>query len=203
MPIRFEGHAKISSTNSEPVPPLQQMKLSFDRDGRITTKGLAVCSPTQIEGATPQMARQACKAAIVGSGHVGVTVNLPGNGPVKIESPLTLFNGPRQEGDLTVVAHAQTTFPKTETFVVVVPVERLKGGFSYRATVNLPKIAEGYGALTSADGKIGKRYRSAGSERSYISARCSDGILETQGRLVFADGIVILGSIFKPCSALD
>jgi hypothetical protein len=203
VPIRFEGHARISSTNSEPVPALRQVKLSFDRDGLITTKGLAVCSPTQIEAMAPQAARQACKAAIIGTGHVHVAVSVPGGGTVNVESPLTLFNGPRQGGNLTVLAHAQTTFPKPETFVVVVPVERLHGGYSYRATVNLPEIAEGHGALTYVDGKLGKRYRSGGRERSYTSARCSDGILETQGRLVFAEGTVISGTIFKPCSALD
>jgi hypothetical protein len=202
VPIRFEGHVRISSTNSEPVPPLRQIKLNFDRDGLITTKGLAVCSPTQIEASTPQAARQACKAAIIGTGHVHVAVSVPGGGTVNVESPLTLFNGPRQEGNLTVLAHAQTTFPKLETFVVVVPVERLHGAYSYRATVNLPEIAEGHGALTYVDGKIGKRWRSGGKERSYTSARCSDGILETQGRLVFAEGTIISGTIFKPCSAL-
>jgi hypothetical protein len=202
-PIRFQGHADINSRTAEPVPPLQQMKLDFDRDGRITTNGLAVCSPTQIEGTSPQAARQTCKGAIVGTGHVEVTVTLPGSDGVDIQSPLTLFNGPRQAGNVTVLAHAQATFPKLETHVVVIPVERRGGAFSYRATVDMPKIAEGYGALTHVDGKLGRLYRFGGKERSYTSARCSDGILETQGRLLFAEGTVILGSIFKACNPLD
>jgi hypothetical protein len=33
-----------------------------------------------------------------------------------------------------------------------------------------------------------------------VSARCSDGILQTQGYLSFADGTVIYGSLFRACA---
>lgn len=203
VPIKFEGHADIESRNSEPPPAVRQMRLDFDRDGLIETNGLASCLPSQIEGTTPQVARQVCEAAIIGTGNVGVVITLPGSHSVNIKSPLTLFNGPRQEGNLTVVAHAQANFPAPETFVVVVPIERRQGAFSYRATVDVPAIAQGYGAITHVDGKLGRLYRYRGSERSYTLARCSDGILETRGLLWFADGTVISGSLFKPCSAVN
>ena len=64
----------------------------------------------------------------------------------------------------------------------------------------LPPIAGGLGSLTHLDASIGKRYRSAGKERSYVSARCSDGILSTRGRFTFADGTVIDGSVEKACT---
>ncbi len=86
---------------------------------------------------------------------------------------------------------------------MVVPVERLRSRYyGYRASFDLPEIAGGHGALTHIDAKVGRRYRAAGAERSYISARCSDSILQTVGYVSFADGTVICGSIFKPCRAL-
>lgn len=202
-PINFQGHADIHSTSSEPVPAVQQMVLDFDRDGRVTTAGLAVCTPTEIEGTTPQTARQKCEKAIIGTGHVGAVVTLPGSSSVQVGSPLTLFNGPPQGGNRTVVAHAQTNVPVSQTFVVVIPLERRSGAYSYRATVDIPKIADGYGALNHIDAKVGKLYRFKGSDRSYASARCSDSILETHGRLLFAEGTVISGAIYKACSPLD
>jgi hypothetical protein len=199
-PISFQGHADIESTGSGPPPALQSARIDFDRDGRLTTAGLPVCPPAAIEGTAPAEARQRCRAAIVGSGHVSAVVTLPGERPVVVSSPLTLFNGPRQAGDPTILAHAQTTYPSPETYVVVVPIERRHGAYSYRATFEVPQIAGGYAALTHVDVKIGRRWRFRGVERSYVSARCSDNVLETHGRFGFADGTIIAGTIFKACN---
>ncbi len=67
----------------------------------------------------------------------------------------------------------------------------------------MPPILGGFGALTHIDAKIGRRYRAGGEERSFVSARCSDGILQTQGYVSFANGDIISGSIFKPCTPID
>ena len=202
-PIEFQGHADIATTNGTAPPPLTRVRLDFDRDGRLTTAGLPTCSPTAIEASTPKQARQACARALVGTGHVGAAISIPGRDRVDVTSPLSLFNGPRQEGHATVIAHAQTTFPSLQTYVMVVPVERLRSRYyGYRATLDVPAIAGGYGALTHIDAKIGRRFRAGGERRSYISARCSDSILETVGYVSFADGTVISGTVFKPCRAL-
>jgi hypothetical protein len=200
-PISFQGRADFESTGSGPPPALQTAALDFDRDGRLTTAGLAVCQPSSIEGTTPAEARRRCRAAMVGTGHVTAAVTLPGAAPVDVSSPLTLFNGPRQGGNPTVLAHAQTTVPSVETYVMVVPIERRSGPYGYRATFEVPPIAGGHGALTHIDMKIGRRYRAGGAERSYVSARCSDGILETHGRFTFADGTVIDGVVPRACTA--
>ncbi|HWM64341.1 MAG TPA: hypothetical protein VNP96_10180 [Solirubrobacterales bacterium] len=200
-PIRFQGHADIKTTDGSPPPALQRIRLDFDRDGRLTTAGLPVCQPAQLAGATPQQARSRCAGALVGTGHVKATIGVPGL-RVNVTAPLSLFNGPGLSGNRTVIAHSQTIFPLPETYVVTIPVERRRGVYGYRSTFDLPPIAGGFGALTHIDAKIGRRYRAGGAERSYISARCSDGILQTLGLATFADGTVISGSLFKGCQAL-
>ena len=127
---------------------------------------------------------------------------LEGQAPFRVRSPLTLFNGPRQEGKPSVIFHAQTTVPALQTFAVVIPIERRGGGYAYRATTDVPPIAGGRGALTRVEVDIGKRFRYGGADRSYVSARCSDGVLETRGRFTFADGKIIDGSVEKPCRAV-
>jgi len=202
-PIRFQGHADIHSTDGSVPPALQHVKLEFDRDGRLTTAGLPACPPRRLEGATPRQAQNRCRNAIVGEGHVGAAVSIPGLARVDLRSPLTLFNGPRRKGNPTIVAHAQATFPLFETYVVVAPIEKRRGTFGYRSSFDIPPIAGGFGSLTHVDVELDRRFRSGGSERSYVSARCSDGILQTQGYFSFADGNVIYGSVFKGCRAAE
>jgi hypothetical protein len=199
-PIRFQGHGDIRTTDGSVPPALRHVKLEFDRDGRLNTAGLPVCPASRIEATTSKQARERCGGAIVGTGHLGGIVSV-GATRLKIESPLTLFNGPREGRKWTVIAHAQTTVPIFESYVVVIPVERRRGTYGYRSSFDVPKIAGGLGSLTHIDAKIGRRYRYRGTRRSYVSARCSDGILQTQGYLSFADGTVVYGSLFRGCTA--
>ena len=79
-PIHFQGYGDIKTTDGSMPPALQHVKLDFDRDGHLTTAGLSVCRPAQLEGATTEQARHRCDAAIVGTGHLGAAVGLGGPG---------------------------------------------------------------------------------------------------------------------------
>lgn len=200
-PIHFQGYGQIKETNGSVPPPLQHVKIDFDRDGHLTTAGLPICPASKLEGATTAQARQRCGAAIVGAGHVEAAVTLAGLARIGIRVPLTLFNGPRRDGHPTVLGHARAPFPISETYIIVAPVERIHGGiYGYRTEFDIPPIAGGLGSLTRIDAKIGRRYRFHGRKRSYVSARCSDYVLQTRGFFSFADGTVIYGSAFKACT---
>lgn len=198
-PIHFQGYGEIKTTNGSMPPALQHIKLDFDHDGHLTTAGLAVCRPSQIEGVSTQQARQRCGGAIVGTGRLGAEVNLAGIARLELRSPLTVFNGPRRNGDPTAIVHAQAPFPVSETYVIVIPIERRQGNYGYQVSFDIPPIAGGFGSLTYISAKLGRLYEFHGAQRSYISARCSDYILQTQGYFSFADGNVIYGSVFKTC----
>jgi hypothetical protein len=199
-PIRFEGYGEITTTNGKLPPALEHVKIDFDRDGRLTTAGLPVCSPSKLGEATSQQARNRCSGSIVGTGHLAAAIPLGGVGRIEMSAPLTIFNGPRQDGSPTAVLHAQAPFPVSETYLVVAPIERLeRGTYGYRTEFDIPPIAGGLGSLTRIDAKVGRSYRAGGGERSYVAARCSDYILQTQGYFSFADGNIIYGSVFKAC----
>jgi hypothetical protein len=198
-PIDFQGHIDLSARRGQALSPLQQALIDFDRDGRLSVAGLPTCRPESIAQQGPEEARRTCRGAIVGTGHVAAAIAFPG-GTAQTSSPLTIFNGPSLVTGPSVVLHARTAVPSPETYAILVPIERLRGGFRYRARLDLPPLAGGLGALTHVDVKIGRRYRAAGRSRSYVSARCSDNILRTHGYFAFADGTVISGQVEKYCN---
>lgn len=198
-PIDFEGHVDISARRGAPLPPLQRALIDFDRDGRLSVAGLPTCAPASIAQEGTAEARRTCRGALVGTGHVGAAVAVIG-AAVETRVPLTIFNGPRLATGPSVVLHARTLLPLPETYAILVPIERLYGGFRYRARIELPPLAGGLGVLTHIDAKVGRRYRAGGRLRSYISARCRDNILETHGNFTFADGTVISGAVEKFCN---
>jgi hypothetical protein len=199
-PIEFKGRIEIGAKDGGRPVPLDQLIVGFDRDGRLDSAGLPTCPPERIANVSTEEARQLCAGAIVGTGEIGALISLP-EGPVPASSPLTIFNGPPQDGNPTVILHARTTVPGIQNFAIVVPIERRRGQFRYWATIDLPPIAAGLGAITHIDVKIGRRFRAGGARRSYVSARCSDSVLKTRGRLTFHDGTVIEGSVEKFCRA--
>jgi hypothetical protein len=199
-PIDFQGHFDIAARGGGKPVALEEAVIDFDRDGRLSAGGLPVCPAERVAEAGPAQARQACPGAIVGTGSIEALIALP-SGTVTASSPLTIFNGPPQAGNPTVVLHARTTVPVPQTFAIVVPIERRPGEFRYRATLALPPIAAGLGAVTHVDVKVGRRFSVNGQRRSYVAAHCSDGILRTHGRFSFADGTIVDGSVEKPCRA--
>lgn len=200
VPISFKGRADLKAVDGSIPAPLQQLVIDFDRDGRLSTGGLPVCQPASLQEATPEEARSRCPNAIVGTGNASAMIAQESQPPVVASSLLTLFNGPRLGGKPTVVLHARTTEPAVQNFVITIPIEKRRGLFRYRATIDVPPIAAGRGSLIHLDAAIGKRYLSGGKERSYVSARCGDGIFRTHGRFTFADGTIIDGSVEKPCT---
>lgn len=199
-PIEFNGRLDISARGGGKPSPLRQALIDFDRDGRLSVAGLPTCAPESIATVGTEEARAICRGAQVGSGHVAALITLPGGETVPVSSPLTVFNGPRL-GDLpTAVLHARLdAVGMSETYAISVPIEKRRGGFRYRARLDVPPIAGGAGAITHVDVKIGRRYRSGGRQRSYASARCSDNILQTHGRFSFESGTIIDGLVEKFC----
>ena len=198
-PIDFQGHVDLRAKGGGEPPALQLAIVDFDRDGRLSAGGLPTCAAERVASASTAEARRLCRGAIVGTGRVEALIDL-GIGTVTASSPLTIFNGPPEAGHPTVVIHAQTRVPATQTFAIPVPIERRRGAFRYRATLAVPPIAGGLGAITHIDVDVGRRFRAGGRRRSYVSAHCSDGILDTHGRFSFADGTVIDSSVEEPCT---
>jgi hypothetical protein len=197
VPIEFHGFVSFAGRGGPP-PTLTRAVIDFDRDGRLSVGGLPRCAPARVAGLSTADARRECRGALVGEGRIEARIALA-SGPVRVRSALSIFNGPREAGHPSAVLHARTEVPFTQTYAIPVPITRRGGEYRYRASLDVPSIAAGLGAITRIEVRIGRRYRAGGKQRSYVSARCSDSILRTHGFFAFADGNIVSGAVEKFC----
>jgi hypothetical protein len=188
-PIVTHGGGTLSTTTGELPPILDRFVLEFDKHGALDTTGLPFCTKAKLVATDVAAARRACKDAIVGEGFGSAVVKFPEQGPIKVGSPITLFNGPKKGGDDTIIAHAHLDYPGPTTFIVPIVIEKIhKGVYGYRINVKIPKIAGGYGHPISGSAKVGKKWTFKGQKHSYINARCETGHFQVRGEFTFKEG---------------
>jgi hypothetical protein len=202
-PIKIYGGGKLSTISGELPPILDKLTFEFDKHGSVDTTGLAVCTAGKLQATDVPAARRACGDAIVGTGVGSAIVQFPESRPIPISSPITLFNGPKEHGFDTVLAHAYTTVPVSTTFIVPIVIEKIhKGIYGYRTEARIPKIAGGYGHPISGHITIERKWTFKGKKHSYINARCETGRLQAHGEFTFKDGTFLAGTFFRPCKGI-
>jgi hypothetical protein len=200
-PITVHGGGKISTASGELPPVLEEIDFEFDRHGAVDTVGLAKCSMAKLEATTTPQARELCPGAIVGTGQGTAIVKFPEQGPIPASSPITIFNGPEDHGNPTVLAHAHLTKPGPTTFIVPITIKKISNGvYGYRTEAKIPRIAGGYGIPISGSLTIGRKWTYKGVKHSYISARCENGRLQAKGEFSFGDGTELSGTFLRPCT---
>jgi hypothetical protein len=188
-PIITHGGGSLSTQTGELPPILDKFVLEFDKHGALDTTGLPVCTKGKLVATDVPAARKACGGAIVGTGFGTAVVKFPEQAPIKVGSPITLFNGPKKGRDDTIIAHAHLDYPGPTTFIVPIVIEKIhKGVLGYRVNVNIPKIAGGYGHPISGEAKVGEKWTFKGKQHSYINARCETGHFLVHGEFTFKGG---------------
>jgi hypothetical protein len=199
-PIKLFGHSKFSTTDGSRVSPLKTLTLEFDKHGEVETRGLQKCTMAKLVATTTKVARKLCSNAIVGTGFGTGVVELPEQRPIKVSSPLTLFNGPIKHGNPTVLGHAHIDYPGPTTYVILIEIQRVHNGrYGFKTVANFPRIVNGYGSPVSGHLTIGREWMYKGQKLSYANARCADGRLQARAEFSFESGDFVEGTIFKPC----
>lgn len=188
-PIRVHTTVRIHTTDGSQPPTLKTMTFLFDGNGSIDARGVPVCTMDELAETTSAQARKRCAGALVGTGTGKARVALPGKAPVDVTYPLSLFNGPPAHGMPRLIGHIHETVPAPKTLLVPIEIERVKRGrYGYRVEIQVPPIAEGYGAPTLADATLGRTFLRAGRKVGFVEAHCKGGRLQLQGALTFANG---------------
>jgi hypothetical protein len=200
-PIKLFGRGKASTKSGELPPIVETIEIEFDRHGHVETKGLEVCQPRKLQSTTVEAARKACPNAIVGKGRGTAMVEFAESKPFPVSSPITIFNGPKQHGDDTVIAHAYTTVPVPTTFIVPIVIEKVHHGvYGYRTKARIPKIAGGAGHPISGNITVNRRWTFKGQHLSFVNARCETGHLQAKVKVSFKGGQFLAGTFVKPCT---
>lgn len=203
-PVEITSIVKIGNRDGSPPPPLREFTLQFDRHGRIDTRGIPVCTEAKLEGKTTAAARAACGRALVGEGVGKAIVTLPGQAPVRVSSPLLLFNAPRIGGMPSLIAHAYERLPAGKALITRIPIQRVnRQRYGYRVEIQVPEIAAGYGVATLSEATIGLTRKVGGRTVGYANAHCVGGRLQVYGTLSFDDGSFANGTVAQGCRGGD
>jgi hypothetical protein len=199
-PVSVASVIRIKTTDGAQAPALGQIDFIFDKHGTVDTRGLPTCTLAKLAATTPAVARKRCAGALVGEGMGKAEVRLPGQAPVSISSPITLFNAPPKNGRPSLIAHGYETVPVPKTLLAPFSIERIRHGrYGFRVEIEMPEIAEGYGVATLAEAELGRTWKRGGKTVGYVNAHCAGGRLQVYGRLTFTDGSLFPGTLTSPC----
>jgi hypothetical protein len=170
-PVKVEVSGSIATTDGSHPPPLRWLEIKLNRNGRLYSRGLPVCTAPTLQSTSTETALARCGGARVGSGHFRAEVTL--GRPIQVAGRIVAFNS-RLAGKPALLLHLFAGAPVRFTLVVPLTVgHRREGQFGTILRSRIPRLGGDLGSVTAIDLKIGRQYRFGGKPRSYVSAACS------------------------------
>jgi hypothetical protein len=171
-PIEVQVHGAIGTLDGSHPPPLTRLEIAVNRNGRISTGGLPVCSAAALQSTSSSDALSRCRPALVGHGHFRAEVALGAKEDIATYGKILAFNS-RHDGRPALLLHLFAGVPVRFTLVVPLVIgHRSQGEFGTVLRARIPKIGGGLGSVTEVDLSLGRRYSFEGKRRSYLSAAC-------------------------------
>jgi hypothetical protein len=185
-PVSVKVSGRIATTDGSHPPPLRWMEVAIHRNGRLSTKGLPVCSAPVLQSTSSEAAMERCGPALVGRGSFRADVQL--GKEILATGKILAFNS-RRHGKPALVMHLFAGVPVRFTLVVPLTIGRPKTGrFGTILRAKTPRLGGGLGSVTEINLTIDRRYTYAGKRRSYVSAACEAPGDFTVVPFVFARG---------------
>ena len=186
VPASTTIFGKIETDDGTHPSALREVILDIDKDVKINVKGLPVCKASQLEASDTRRALKVCGDTEVGSGIAHAEIAFPEQPPIKVASPLKVFNGGESGGKVKLLIHTFITVPVPAAIVTDVTITRKGGGI--HSVAKIPKIAGGSGSAIDFSFKVGKTYSYKGKRIGYGEARCPDGVFNVHvPKLFFAN----------------
>ena len=203
-PVRIKISGSIKTTDGSHPPPLRWLEVELNRNGKLATAGLPVCSAPLLQSTTTNQARARCGPAVVGRGNFRAVVALGGDVPTS--GKIIAFNS-RLAGRPALLLHFFAGVPARFTLIVPLKIVRKdKGEFGTLLRTRVPKLAGDLGSITDIDLTVGRRYSFRGQRRSYVSAACHAPAGFTvvpfsfvRARFRFASHRVVRSELAKSC----
>ncbi len=172
-PVTVNLTGSVATADGQPPPQLRRISIAVNRHGSFFTRGLPVCSASQLEQTSTREALARCAGALVGRGRFGANIDFPTTTALPVEGKMLAFNsrvGHRQ----AILMHIHGWRPVQATFVLTFTVTHPRHGtFGTVLTAKIPKLASDLGYVTDVSMSFGRRYSYGGKRRSFLSARCA------------------------------
>jgi hypothetical protein len=206
-PVAVSIDSGFATTDgSDPPPQLRRISIAINRAGEVFDRGLPTCQVRRIQPSTIAAARRICGGAIVGSGHVRVRVELPGQPPFTFKGPLLVFHAKPAGGHRRLLAQVYGRKPPS-AFVLNFKIVQKRGTFGTVITTKLPKGARKWAYVTDFEMKLQRTYTYRGRKHSYINAACAapagfPGAVYpfARGGFGFAGGRQVTTTLTRDCS---
>jgi hypothetical protein len=203
-PVTVTVEGRIGTTDGSHPPPLKQLEIGLNRNGKLTTMGLPACRAATLQSTTSAAALKLCRPALVGSGTFRADLELSQEG-LPARGRILIFNSLLQ-GRPGLLLHIYGTVPVQATFVLPLVISHRPGEFGTVISTKVPRLAAGLGSITQIKLRIGRTYRFRGERLSYLSARCAapQGFSLAvfpfaRGTFTFADGRHLRIGITRDC----
>ncbi len=182
--------ALTSSTAENGVPiPTEKVRIDFDKNTKIFTKGYPTCKASKIQNVSTEVARRECKRAMIGQGRAEALLPV-GSQVFLVKQTVTAFNGVPKGKKPVILLHTYGTTPVTTALVLTGVVKNYnKQGYGPRLDVDVPPIAAWQGALIYFNVTVDKKYKYKGKKVSYIQSKCPKSKkLKSRSVFYFHDG---------------
>lgn len=208
VPVTAGIEGKVTTTDGTHPSAFRETTVDVDKDVKVSVKGLPVCKAAQLEAQNTAAAKKVCGTTILGTGIAHAEIAFPEQRPIKVTSPITVFNGGERGGKVTLLIHTFLTVPVPAAIVTTVTIA--KKGAGLRSIAKVPVIAGGSGSVLDFKFKLGRTYAYKGKKVGYLEARCPDGVFKVKTpNTVFKNeahtpGVpattVLKGSLAIPCT---
>lgn len=169
-PVKVEIQGRIATLDGSHPPALRWLEIELHRSGRVSSKGLPVCSAPILQSTSTETALARCRPALVGRGSFRADVLLGREIPAT--GRILAFNS-RKRGKQSLLLHFFAGVPVRFTLVVPLTIgHRREGQFGTVLRARVPRLGGGLGSITEIDLAIARQYRFRGQRRTYLSAAC-------------------------------
>jgi hypothetical protein len=207
-PVAMNIFGKIKTSDGSHPSALREVFFDIDKDAKVNPKGYPACDASQLNARDTKGAKKACGNAIVGDGLAHGEIAFPEQAPLKVASPITVFNGGVRGGKTTLLIHTFITVPVPAAIVTQVTIE--KKGVGLHSVAKIPVISGGSGSAVDFDFTLGKTFTYKGKKVGFFEGKCPDGTFKVSApKILFKNeaGIadvpaktVLSGSLQGPCT---
>jgi hypothetical protein len=181
-PVKANIFGVVKTSDGTHPSALREAVVDFDKDIRINPKGLPVCKPGQLEARNTAAAKRVCGKTTVGKGLAHAEIAFPEQRPIKVTSPITIFNGGGNARRTKLLIHTFLTVPVPAAIVTQVNIKKKGAGLT--STARVPVIAGGSGSVLDFKFNIGRDFRFRGRKTSLNMAKCPDGRFKVSAKKI-------------------